>query len=163
MPITDLWQTRIARLGGGVLRWSLVFFFLAFGAYKFTPQEAAGIHPLTAHSPVLFWLVPLLGERGASAVIGVIEISLGLMMALRYLRPLIAAYASLATAAVLVVTFSFLFTTPGLDPQSSDAGFLIKDLTLFGAALWSAAEAFAAAKDGARSKAMPLAAGIVSG
>ena len=43
-------------------------------------------------------------------------------------------------------TLSFLFTTPGLDPQSSDAGFLLKDLTLLGAALWSAAEANAAAR-----------------
>jgi uncharacterized membrane protein YkgB len=42
-------------------------------------------------------------------------------------------------------TLSFLFTTPGLDPQSSNAGFIVKDLTLLGAALWTAAEALNAA------------------
>jgi len=136
----------IARLGSGVMRWSLVLFFVGFGLYKFTPDEAAGVAPLMAHSPVLFWVGPLLGQRGGSNLIGVIEIALGAMIALRHIRPLLSAYASLAASAVLLVTLSFLFTTPGLDPASSDAGFLVKDLTLFGAAMWTSAEAFAAAR-----------------
>ncbi len=140
-----VWQQRFSRLGAGVLRYSLVLFFVMFGLYKFTPQEAAGIAPLTTHSPALFWLNPLLGERGGSALIGVIEIALGLLIASRRFSPRLSAYGSIATAGVLLITLSFLFTTPGLDPQSSDAGFLLKDLTLFGAALWSAGEALAAA------------------
>ncbi len=144
--INTLWEARIARLAGGVLRWSLVLFFVGFGLYKFTPQEAAGIAPLMAHSPVLFWVEPLLGLRGGSDLIGTIEISLGVLIALRHVGPLLSAFGSLAASAVLLVTLSFLFTTPGLDPNSSDAGFLAKDLTLFGAALATAAEAFAAAR-----------------
>jgi hypothetical protein len=66
-----------ASLGGGVLRWSLVLFFVGFGLYKLTPQEAAGVAPLMAHSHVLFWVNPLLGLRGGSDLIGVVEISLG--------------------------------------------------------------------------------------
>jgi len=139
-------ERRFARLGGVVLRWSLVFFFIGFGLYKFTPQEAAGVAPLMAHSPVLFWVNPLLGLRGGSDLIGVIEISLGGLIALRHIKPGWSGFGSLGTAAVLLVTLSFLFTTPGLDPNSADAGFLLKDLTLFGAALWSSAEAFAAAR-----------------
>ena len=46
----------IARLGSGVMRWSLVLFFIGFGIYKFTPDETAGVAPLMAHSPVLFWV-----------------------------------------------------------------------------------------------------------
>lgn len=145
MVSTEL-EAHIQRLGGGVLRWSLVLFFVGFGLYKFTPQEAAGIEPLMSHSPLLFWVDRLLGVRGGSALIGVIEIALGISIALRHFRPILSGYASLATAAVLLTTLSFLFTTPGLDPTSADAGFLLKDLTLFGAALWSAAEAFAAAR-----------------
>jgi len=139
-------ERRMAQLGGGILRWSLVLFFVGFGLYKFTLQEAAGVAPLMAHSPVLFWVHPLLGLRGGSDLIGVIEISLGGLIALRHVKPVLSGYGSLATAAVLLVTLSFLFTTPGLDPSSSDAGFLLKDLTLFGAALWSSAEAFAVAR-----------------
>ena len=135
------WESRLYRSGTVVIRYSLVFFFLAFGLYKFTPQEAAGVEPLMAHSLLLFWVDPLLGIRGGSALIGVIEIAIGLAIAARHFAPKVAVWGSLGAAFALVNTLSFLFTTPGLDPQSSDAGFLLKDLTLLGAALWSAAEA----------------------
>src|SRR5438045_535323 len=78
--ISQTLETRIARLGSGVLRWSLVLFFVGFGLYKFTSQEAAGVAPLMEHSPVLFWVNPLLGLRGGSDLIGVIEITLGVMI-----------------------------------------------------------------------------------
>jgi reactive chlorine resistance protein C len=146
VPRDEVWEQRFAVTGAFVLRYSLVFFFLAFGLYKFTPQEAAGIAPLMEHSPVLFWVNPLLGVRGGSALIGVVEISLGLLIALRRLSPVLSALGSAATALVLLTTLSFLFTTPGLDPQSADAGFLLKDLTLLGAALWTTSEALAAAR-----------------
>lgn len=136
------------RIGRFILRYSLVFFFIAFGLYKFTPQEAASVAPLMAHSPVLFWAKPLLGDRGASAMIGVIEVTIGLLIALRRFRPDLSAIGSLGASFALMTTLSFLFTTPGLDMQSSDAGFLLKDLTLLGAALWSAGEALVAAKMG---------------
>jgi reactive chlorine resistance protein C len=140
------WQQRVGDLGAVVLRYSLVFFFLAFGLFKFTPQEATAIEPLMKHSPVLFWVDPLFGVRGGSALIGIVEVTIGVLIALRRFSPRWSSYGSLAAAAVLVTTLSFLFTTPGLDPQSVDAGFLLKDLTLLGAALWSAGEAASAAR-----------------
>ena len=143
------------RVGRFILRYSLVFFFVAFGLYKFTPQEAAGIAPLIAHSPVLFWATPLLGERGASSMIGVIEVAIGVLIALRRFRPELSAIGSLGASVALLTTLSFLFTTPGLDPQGSDAGFLLKDLTLLGAALWTAGEALTAARTGKLSVAIP--------
>ena len=146
MPVSEIIERRIGRVGGGVLRWSLVLFFVGFGLYKFTPQEAAGVAPLMAHSPVLFWVTPLLGVRGGSGLIGVIEILMGASIAVRHVNPRWSAYGSLATSGALLITMSFLFTTPGLDPQSIDAGFLAKDFTLFGAALWTSAEAFSAAR-----------------
>jgi len=132
-------------LTGGqiVARYSVVFFFLLFGAAKFTPGEAASIHPLLVHSPFLFWLPALLSQQLSSDVIGVVEIALALMMASRRYTPRISAIGSYGIAASLVVTLSFLVTTPQLDPALG--GFIIKDLTLFGVALWSAGEALGAA------------------
>jgi len=144
--LSDKITSRIGKVGGVVLRYSLVLFFLGFGFLKFTHQEAAGVAPLMAHSPFLFWVYPLLGVQGGSDLIGVIEIAMGASIAMRHINPLWSAYGSLATSGALIMTVSFLFTTPGLDPNSSDAGFLAKDITLFGAALWSSAEAFAAAR-----------------
>lgn len=144
MILSQSLEQRLGRIGGGVARWSLVFFFLAFGLYKFTPQEAAAVAPLITHSPVFFWATPALGQQGASNLIGVIEIVFAVLIALRHLLPRWSGYGSLATAGALVVTLSFLFTTPNLDPGLQ--GFIIKDLSLLGAALWSAGEAFAAAR-----------------
>lgn len=144
MGWTIAWQGRLETLGVIVTRYSLVFIFLAFGLYKFTPQEAQGIQPLVAHSIGLFWLYRLFDVRITSDIIGAVEIALALMMAARPINPRLSAIGSLGTAFALLNTLSFLFTTPGLDPQSSDAGFIVKDITLLGAALWTAAEAMAA-------------------
>lgn len=132
------------RIGQIVLRYSLVLFFLGFGVLKFTAGEAATIHPAVAHSPLLFWLDSLFGQQGSSDVIGVIEIALALLMASRPFAPRLSALGSFGTAFALVVTLSFLVTTPQLDPMLS--AFIIKDLTLLGAALWSAGEALRAAE-----------------
>lgn len=129
--------------GEVVARYSVVLFFLGFGAVKFTAWEAEAIHPLLVHSPFLFWLPKLFDQQVSSDIIGVVEIALALMMASRPFAPRISAIGSYGIAASLVVTLSFLVTTPNLDPALS--GFIVKDLTLLGVALWSAGEALRAA------------------
>src|ERR1041384_115004 len=138
---------RLQKAGAFVLRYSLVFFFVVFGFYKFTPQEAAGIEPMMAHSIGLFWVYHIFDRQMGSDFIGVIEIALGVLVAIRPLNAFLSALGSLGMAFALANTLSFLFTTPGLDAQSSDAGFLLKDLTLLGAALGTAGEAFMAASE----------------
>jgi uncharacterized membrane protein YkgB len=144
MRLDEVNGTRLQNIGAFILRYSLVFFFVAFGLYKFTPQEAAGIEPMMAHSIGLFWIYHILDKQISSDLIGVIEITFGILVGIRPLNARLSAFGSLGMAFALVNTLSFLFTTPGLDSQSSDAGFLLKDLTLLGAALWTAGEAFAA-------------------
>jgi reactive chlorine resistance protein C len=142
------YAVRVDALGQPVLRYSLVFFFVAFGLYKFTPTEAQGIEPLVAHSPLLSWLYDLFDVRIASDVIGLVEIAIGALIATRRFSPRASALGSLLAAAVLCVTMSFLVTTPDLPPDVQ--GFLMKDVTLFGAALFTAGEAllsFASAKE----------------
>lgn len=129
--------------GQVVARYSVVLFFLGFGLLKFTAAEAAAIHPLLVHSPFLFWLPMLFDGQISSDVIGVVEIALALMMASRPLAPRICAIGSYGVAASLVVTLSFLVTTPQIDPALGS--FIVKDLTLLGVALWSAGEALRAA------------------
>jgi uncharacterized membrane protein YkgB len=52
-----------------------------------------------------------------------------------------------------VVTLSFLITTPQLDPALQ--GFIVKDLTLLGVALWTAGEALRAAGSRSQPQQMP--------
>ena len=124
-----------------VLRYGLVFLLVAGGAAKFTPFEAEAIRPLVENSPLMGWMYDLFGQRGASALIGVVEMAVGLCVATRRWLPRASGYASLAAAGIFVVTLSFLFTTPGVfAPTSPWGGFIIKDIVLLGAALFTGAE-----------------------
>lgn len=132
---------RLRSAGAFVLRYSLVFFLLFFGALKWTAAEAKGITPMVSHSPVFFWLYPLFGVQGGSEVIGVVELVIAILIVSRRWSPRASAAGSIAAAGMFIVTLSFLVTTPNVGESS---GFLLKDLTLLGAALWTAGEALGA-------------------
>ena len=146
--IFDLTRTRwLARTGRAVLRYGLAALLLLWGSFKFTGFEAEGIRPLVEHSPLLHWLYPLLGVRGASALIGVVELVAALLICTRRWAPRLSAAGSLIAAGTFLVTLSFLITTPGvLAPTNPFGGFLMKDIMLLGAALYTAAEAIEAAR-----------------
>jgi len=141
----------LIHIGTGILRYGLVIVLLWIGGMKFTAYEAAGIAPLEVHSPLMSWAYYLLGERNLSNLLGVIEIALGIGIALRQVRPRISGIASLVSVGMFLTTLTFLFTTPGWEPTLGFPGisalpgqFLLKDIVLLGAAVFTAGEAFAA-------------------
>jgi reactive chlorine resistance protein C len=139
--------SRFERVGMNVLRYGLVALLVMWGAFKFAEFEAEGIRPLIENSPLLSWLYPLLGVRGTSALIGVVELLSALLISARRWKPLWSAYGSLIAVGTFVVTLSFLITTPGVwDPSNPFGGFLMKDLLLLGAAIASTGEALRAAR-----------------
>lgn len=133
-------------VGAFVLRYSLVFFLVFFGALKWTAAEAKGIEPMVSHSPFFVWLYPAFGVQGGSEVIGLVELVIALLIVLRRWAPRASAIGSTAAIGMFLITLSFIVTTPNV---GESAPFLLKDLTLLGAALWTAGEAFDA--DRARS------------
>ena len=133
---------KLQPLGTGVLRYGLVCLLLFWGGLKFTQFEAEAIQPLLAYSPLMSWMLAVFEVRTASAIIGVTEIILALGILTRRLWPRVSGLASLGVSGMFLVTLSFLFSTPGvLDPMSPAFGFLVKDLILLGAALYTAGEA----------------------
>jgi reactive chlorine resistance protein C len=131
----------------GVLRHGLVALLLLWGGMKFFQFEAEAIRPLIENHPLMSWMYPAFGVRGASAVIGVIELLSAALIAVRRFAPQVSAIGSLIAAGTFVVTLSFLITTPGvLSPTSAMGGFIMKDLILLGAALYTAAEAISATR-----------------
>ena len=138
----------LERLGIHVSRYGLVLTLLLIGVLKFTSGEAKGIQPLVAHSPLMSWLYQLFSVQGVSNLIGVIEILVALLMALRPLSARLSFIGSIGAIITFILTVSFLFSTPGAFqfahgfPLLGDAGqFLIKDLVLLGASVWTVAEA----------------------
>src|SRR2546426_10582331 len=76
--------------------------------------EAAGIEPLVPHTPLPPWLYPLPSVKGASEVIGVIELLVAALIAARRFSPRAAAAGSIGAGAVFVATLTFLVSTPGI-------------------------------------------------
>jgi uncharacterized membrane protein YkgB len=114
-----------------------------FGALKWTAAEAKGIEPMVSHSPFFFWLYPVFGVQDGSEVIGVVELAIASLIVVRRWAPRASAIGSTAAIGMFLVTLSFIFTTPNI---GEGAGFLLKDLTLLGAPLWTAGEAFDATR-----------------
>ena len=131
-----------------LLRYGLVVIIAWFGAFKFTPAEAQAIQPLVANSPLLHWLYAVLDVQSASRAIGTVELLIAALIAVRPWWPRLSAAGSLAAVGMFLTTLSFLATTPGawahvdgfLVPGEAGA-FIIKDVFLLGAALWTASEA----------------------
>ena len=134
---------RLKRTGAFVLRYSLVFFLLFFGVLKWTPAEANAIQPLVSHSPFFLWLYPTVGVQMGSELIGVVELVIGVLIAVRRWAPGVSAIGSIAAIGMFLVTLSFLVTTPNI---GDSAPFLLKDLTLLGAAIWTAGEGLEASR-----------------
>ncbi len=141
-------RTSMETAGIHVSRYGLVLTLLLIGVLKFTAGEAQGIQPLVANSPLMFWLYRILSLQGVSNLIGLIEIVVALLIALRPLSARLSFTGSIGGIITFVLTVSFLLSTPGAFhfshglPLLEDAGqFLIKDLVLLGASIWTAAEA----------------------
>ncbi len=140
--------TRLEAAGRIAMRGALVLFFLGFGLYKFTAEEAAAIQPLMANSPFFGWLYSLFSVQQASNLIGAYEVVAALLIIARPWSPRATLVGSLMILLALLGTLSFLFTTPGLADDLQ--GFLLKDIGLLAIALWSVGESWGAMAGTAR-------------
>ena len=95
---------RLSTIGRGVLRYGVVALLLLWGGMKFFDFEAQAIRKFVEHSPLLSWMYPAFGVRGASALIGIGEVAAAVAIAARPWLPRVSAYGSLAAAGTFVVT-----------------------------------------------------------
>ena len=145
---------RLRAVGTHVTRYGLVVVLIWIGGMKFTAYEAEGIRPLVANSPPMGWVYRVTSVEGFSALLGVVEIAVGLLIALRPVWPTLSAVGSGLAAGTFLTTLSFLFTTPGWESSlggfpalsAMPGQFLLKDVVLLGASLWTAGEALGAAR-----------------
>lgn len=148
---TGVAQT-ISAAGGVVLRLGLVIPLAWIGIAKFTSDEAAAIMPLIIDQPLMGWLYDVLSVQVISNAMGCVELLAAVLIAVRPLSALAAAIGSGIATLLFIATISFLFTTPGVVAGSSlhvplltdSGGFLIKDVALLGAAVWTLGEALQA-------------------
>src|SRR3954453_13460259 len=144
-------SSRVEAVGRELTRYGLAVVVGWIGLMKFTAYEAEGIRPFVAHSPLLSWVYGLMSVRGFSAVLGVVEVAIALLIAARPFWPRASAIGSAVAVGMFLTSLSFLITTPGVWEPSLGGfpalsvvpgQFLIKDLALLGISLWSLGEAW---------------------
>ncbi len=147
-------ESGLQRVGELVFRYGLVAVFIWIGLLKFTEYEAKNIEPFVSNSPIWAWAYGSLGLRMLSNVIGVLEISIGLLIATRPFSPMASAVGAFGSIITYLITLSFMLTTPGVwepgygfpFPSALPGQFLAKDLVLLGVSIWLAGEALQAAR-----------------
>src|ERR1700733_6408135 len=134
---------KMENIGHIVIRYGIVIAVGWIGALKYTNYEEKGIEGLLVNSPLISCAYHLIGLKSLCAVIGTSELIIAALLAVRYFAPKASVLGGIGAIGMFLTTLSFLFTTPGaLMPQgfpflSGDVGeFLIKDITLLGAAIW---------------------------
>jgi uncharacterized membrane protein YkgB len=145
----------VAIAGRLLVRYGLVVVIAWIGALKYSTYEATAIQPLIAHSPLMSWLYHIFSVRALAAVLGTAEIIAALLIALRSFWPRVSAAGSAFGVLLFLSTLSFLFSTPGVTVASAGGfpvlsvlpgQFLLKDLVLIGAALWTLGDSLGAAR-----------------
>jgi uncharacterized membrane protein YkgB len=139
-------------VGGTLARYGLVVVLAWFGVLKFMAYEAQGIEPLVSESPPMSWLYDVFSVTTFSALLGVFELAAAGLLAVRPWWPRLSVLGSLLAIVLFTGTISFLFATPGVTeataggfPALSITGeFLIKDVALFGVAVWTLFDALRA-------------------
>jgi uncharacterized membrane protein YkgB len=145
--------SQVEAVGRVLTRYSLVVVVGWIGLMKFTSYEAEGIRPFVANSPLMSWVYGLMSVRGFSTMLGVVEVAVALLVAVRPFSARASALGSLLAVGMFLTTLSFLITTPGVWEPSVGGfpglsvvpgQFLIKDLALLGISLWTLGEAWQA-------------------
>ena len=146
-------QSRAVQVAAAyLLRYGLVLVIAWIGFMKFTAYEAAGIQPLVANSPLMSWVYDIFSERAFSALLGVVEVAIAAMIALRSVSAKVSAIGSGLAAVMFLTTLTFLVSTPGWEPSlggfpalsALPGQFLLKDVVLLGASVWSLGESLQA-------------------
>jgi reactive chlorine resistance protein C len=136
---------RISTVGGNIVRYGLVVVIAWIGALKYTGSEAMRIHLYIGNSPFMSWMDNVLSVRALSCVLGTVEIVAAVLIAVGPWLPTLSGVGSAIATLLFVSTLSFLFTTPGITDSgaggfpalSSTGQFLLKDLVLLGASVWT--------------------------
>jgi uncharacterized membrane protein YkgB len=123
------------RLDYKLLRAVMVFTFYVFGIQKWNAFTAEMLVPLISHSPVVFWLEPVFGVRGAGYFLGASELAFGTLILLGYWSQKLGILGALGSIVTFVGTSSIILLLPdawakeagGFPIMTLPLGFLFKD------------------------------------
>jgi uncharacterized membrane protein YkgB len=121
-----------------LLRASMVLIFLFFGYQKWFEYEAQVLIPYISNGPLIFWMYPLFGIRGASWFLGVSEWLFGALLFLGFWNRnpgILGALGSCVTFLTTVTIIPFMpggwaASAGGFPAMTGNIPFLMKDVVL---------------------------------
>jgi len=126
-----------------LLRASMVLIFLAFGYQKWFEYEAQVLIPYISNGPLIFWLYPVFGIRGASWFLGVSEWVVGALLCLGFWNKRLGILGALGSTFTFIGTVTIIpFMPNGWDPvagfpaMAGNVPFLMKDVVLLAVSIY---------------------------
>jgi uncharacterized membrane protein YkgB len=120
------------------VRASMVIIFLFFGYQKWFEYEAHALIPYISHGPLISWMYPVFGVRGACLFLGVAEWSFGLLLFLGFWNKKLGILGAIGSCFSFIATITIIPFIPngwaasagGFPAMTETTAFLMKDLVL---------------------------------
>ena len=147
-----------------VLRASMVLIFLFFGYQKWFEYEAQALIPYISNGPLIAWMYPVFGIRGACRFLGVSEWTFGALLFIGFWNKTAGVLGALGGIASFVGTTTIIPFMPGgwaasaggFPAMTENVAFLMKDLRppcrVFLSAETGPSESVAPGKEGRRTE-----------
>jgi uncharacterized membrane protein YkgB len=127
-----------------VVRASMVIIFLVFGYQKWFNYTAQALIPYISHGPLISWMYPVLGLRGATWFLGVAEWAFGLLLLLGFWNKQLGILGALGACFSFIATLTIIPFMPdgwapsagGFPAMTEKVAFLMKDLVLLAASFY---------------------------
>jgi uncharacterized membrane protein YkgB len=127
-----------------LIRASMIIIFLFFGYQKWWEYEAQVLIPYISNGPLIFWLYPAFGIRGASWFLGVSEWSFGALLFLGFWNKKLGTLGALGSCVTFIGTVTIIPFMPngwaqsagGFPAMAGNVPFLMKDVVLLAASVY---------------------------
>jgi len=127
-----------------LIRAAMVFTFFTFSIQKWNQHTIEMLVPMISHSPVVFWLLPVFGVRGAGYFLATTETIFGALIFLGYLRPKLGVLGALGSIVTFIGTTTIIPFLPdawapeagGFPIMTLPLGFLMKDVLFLAASFY---------------------------
>src|SRR6516162_8721503 len=121
-----------------LIRASMVLIFLSFGYQKWFEYEAQVLIPYISNGPLIFWLYPAFGVRGASWFLGVSEWLICALLFLGFWNKRLGVLGATGSCLTFVATVTIIPFMPdgwapsagGFPAMAGNVAFLMKDVVL---------------------------------
>jgi uncharacterized membrane protein YkgB len=127
-----------------LIRASMVIIFLFFGYQKWFEYEAQALIPYISNGPLISWMYPVFGTRGATYFLGVSEWLFGALLFFGFWNKKLGILGALGSCFSFIATVTIIPFMPdgwaasagGFPAMTEKVAFLMKDIVLFAASFY---------------------------